>query len=261
MQPEEKQTLLSEAGVLAGITASAYLIAFLYERSYLGYYAIPPAMVRIGPDLILLVVAALLGWAWLIPWIVQPLTVRWPDHPSLRNKATRVCGVTLVALWPVQYYGWGWWWIGSFPIIVFLFVTEILWPVIAYRKRGSLKQRLIAGEEESTLGFRIPDSFATLHRSIWLIAIASFLAYTSGRGVAYSQTEYLVVEAEPSVVVLRVYSDSVLCARFDPQTNVLDSTIQIRVIGQAPALIFKHATTGRLKQPVEKVTSKQPKPR
>ena len=95
-------------------------------------------------------------------------------------------------------------------------LLEFVWPILFYRNRPTIVDKLLAHEEALHVG--IPASVSVV---IVLLFLGSYAAYIHGQAIAKKQTRYLVFDDSPDVAVVRVYSDSILAVPFDRKTRTV----------------------------------------
>lgn len=79
------------------------------------------------------------------------------------------------------------------------------------------------------------------------LLLALFLAVRQqGLRIAESRSEYWVLADEPTLAMIERYGDTVIFRKFDPTTNELSTELQLRKIGEEPALRLTLVKTGKL---------------
>jgi hypothetical protein len=249
--------------LLAAVTAAAYLIAFSYEAAYLSHFALPLHLVHVGPDSVLFVMATILSGFWVFFWGADLLAMMWPKNPILQVKIARASAFIFMIGWLLKNYGFRReaLWISAFPV-VFYVTFEILWPLAVYRRAGSLLNRVEVDEvhEDSVrrrgLFGRLGPVLGPQYSSIAIVTlIGIFLAYTKGDADATTQVEFLVLASEPSTAVIRMYSDLVVCSRFNASNGTIEPALQFRRISAEHPLSMDLKSIGPLKQkPVQRLS-------
>ena len=82
-----------------------------------------------------------------------------------------------------------------------------------------------------------------------LISFIFLAAFFGGKGDARSQTEFLVPSKYPDVVVLRIYGDNLVCAKFDKETKEVTSRVFILRADVDPEIILVLSDIGPLNIP------------
>ncbi len=84
---ENKPSIVSEAVLLAILTAGAYWIAFTHEAGYLKVFQVPLNIIQIKVETILFVLFLLISGLVTILWLTNLLALLWPKHPTIRLKS------------------------------------------------------------------------------------------------------------------------------------------------------------------------------
>lgn len=230
---------LPEALLIGALTGLAYWLAFAYEAAYLRFFGLPTHLVEVNLQTTFAVALALSGASWVVFTVVNLVAMYWPLHPALQEKVTRAVVMLLFPLWHLLSYGFR-----PRDLVLYAFVlawivlVELTWPLLVFRKKGPIRERLIAHEvaeepfRERLIASRIlvalgPGAYSLLMAFV----LGGLLATTAGRGNAATQREYFVLTDMPDVVVLRMYHDRILAAPFDRKTKTVLPQLIIRKAG------------------------------
>jgi hypothetical protein len=223
---------LPERVLLALSPALAYIIAFRFEASYLGWYGLPSELVELSLDRIVAV------WTILL-FVVLSLLVLVATAPAWRwglilsRVFTVIMALSSVALFLVlrPATGIGRWLLTGLAILSGLFfllllLLEIVVPLLAHPElpnwldRYAKRDALVAAKTPPTLmswfaermGFDVWLWFAGL---IFLFFMGLPLAGFVGKQTARLNGRHLVVSGPPECAVIRRYGNHLLCLEID----------------------------------------------
>jgi len=226
----KNRSIITEGILLAVITGLIYWISMSYEVAYLGEFGIPSEFAEVRLETILLMFFAFSGVGWLFFSTANFLAMAWPKHPALQEKLLRIGVALLIPIWTFFSFGFRQKDIVLYLFVIFLLVfIEFLWPIVVYKKEGSLLDRFVADEAREgparsrTLISRlaaISGPFAYI--LIILGLFGSSLARITAQAKAQKQSEYSVLVNEPTLAVIRLYSDKILGVKFDEETKRLN---------------------------------------
>lgn len=182
---------------------------------------------------ILVVFLLLSGILWVVFPFINLIAMLWPEHPALQNKVARAIWILGIPAWHLINYGFRLEDLFLYVIMIGIWIVfEIIWPVLVFRDRGSLRDRFIADEiaEEEP---RTRTIFGRLQRAIGplgfgvvlLVLLGGWLAQTAGVAKAKTQQMYLVYASDPTLAAVRLYHDRALCVRINPKTRSIDSIL------------------------------------
>lgn len=94
----------------------------------------------------------------------------------------------------------------------------------------------------------LPSAASPVFQGIitFILILALALAFQFGKSEAQKNTEFLVMQSEPEIVVLRVYGDTLVAATFNRNTHELGTGIKILDIHELGDKMFKNETIGPL---------------
>jgi hypothetical protein len=224
---------LSEGLLLAFLTVGAYWIAFRYEAAIVKTYGFPLQLVELSLVSILVVFLLLSGILWVMFPLVNLISMLWPEHPALQYKAARAIWMLGIPAWHLINYGFRVKDLSFYAIMIGIWIIfEIIWPILFFRDRGSLRDRFIAdeiAEEEPrsrTIFGRLQSAIGPLGFGVvLLVLLGGWLAQTAGVAKAKTQRMYLVYASDPTLVAVRLYHDRALCVRINPNTRSIDSIL------------------------------------
>lgn len=262
-QGSSKKLPISEAVILAAISASAYLFAFLYERAFMAYFGIPIQFVNVNLVTLLTFGAATVFFLILSAGLANMLFSVLPKHPFLAFYIPRYALLGfLTVIVPFFLYEGSRRWLIIFCIWVVLTIGFFMIPLIKYRKKGSWVKRYDAAIEEESgediqgLYRRIEKRYGVrnLGLIVFLVMACLGLASSMGEAEAMNQRYFLVLNTNPEMVVLRASGENIICAPFDRKTREVKKSFSILKVAEDPKLVMNLENVGPLK-PVEKLAS------
>ncbi len=202
------ERILSEAFLLAVLTASGYLAAYAYQWSYLKYFGIPAYMVDVSLGLVLLTTLVALVWALSLMSLLYTLA-RW--EPG--NKFTHTLRWVLFALFLLGAFFPIYSSIG--PMIGFASIIAILFVSVFWYK----KIDVMPEEDEKSIYSKLEKKFG-----VALVTLASlllvFICYSSmmGTTIAKTQKNYLIQDSDPRLAVISTFQDSFIAVGLSTTT-------------------------------------------
>lgn len=270
---KQKSSLrVTDAVLLAIASSGAYLLSFLYERGYAKYFGIPPEFINVslvnllifGAGIVSFIVGGYLFFDLVFPFIR-------PKHPYLAFWAPVIAVLFFIAvLLPLFLFGWvGLWFflvlLGVWFLVVFIF---LVWPLIVHRKHGGWMKRYDKQFEQAVneaktvelervhlqafIGGRL--GYKNFGLLIFLLIQSTILSGAAGNFKAEKQEDFLITNTTPTMVVLRVYGDNMICAPLDRNAKEVKKSFVILKIAEDKKLMLNLEKVGPLK-PVEKLTS------
>lgn len=236
---------LSDGLLLTFLTAGAYWIAFRYEAAFLRVYGFPPHLVHVSLESTLVVLLLIGGGLWLLFPLANFVALYWPTHPALQEKSARLTLLLGLVAWHVISYGlrredW------VFYVIAFSFIVlfELIWPMLVFHDRGTLKERFIADEiaevrtkDKMLFGRTLTVIGPAAYGLVLLIILGGWLADTAGQAEAKTKRHFLVYASDPALVVVRLYSDRVLCVHIDVQKHQFQGIVIRPVVDMAEQFV------------------------
>ncbi len=240
-EPQERpRRIVGEGALLALATASAYLLAFYYERGYASYFGIPADLIAVDLRSLLLFGAAFVSLAVILLLVMNFLVMTFPSkaHPGLKRTLFTVGFFSIACFIPVGLYGIDrpekWWWV-LILYIPFLFF-QFVYPLFAARREHGYLNKLAAVHASDD---RRPDlATAAAARfgmtpvvlvSLLLIGIAT--APLAGGAAAMKRTSFLILGSKPPRVVLRTYGDTLVCALADLEKHEVSADFLLIKVG------------------------------
>jgi len=246
-----------DALLIASGTGVAYWLSFRYEVAYLQYFGVPAHLVEVSLQTVLLVALGLSGAAWSVFMLGNLVAMAWPTQSEFRGKAARILFFLLIPVWFLLNYGFARkYWLAYSIAPIYIIVFEVLWPLVVFRKRGSIRERFVACEKADNealsrnIGSRVHAALGPVVYYLFFFALlGTFFASVAGRGKAVTQEEYFVLSDAPNVVVLRVYGDKIIAAQFDRESKTVSAQLVIQEIGSEKLRLTREPKLGPLEGP------------
>lgn len=249
----------SDAIFLALASTSAYLLAFFYEKGFADFFRIPSYFINLNLINVFSLGAVMLGaFTFLFP-LINLLTMIFFNtiHPVLVRAFKPL--LILALLVAIQYYLFGQsqpsrWGASLFLLVIFAVLTFFI-PLITQKSKKGYFAKLEAQEVIDRKVVNIAD-YAALRFGPNIVLLASillfsiFIAQDAGTAQAIKQTEYLVTNTSPEMVVLRVYGDNFICAPFDRTSGKVQNSFVLFKVSADPGLVLTLEKVGPL-HPVE----------
>jgi hypothetical protein len=138
--------------------------------------------------------------------------------------------------------------------IGYIILFEVLWPILLFKNKKSIKDRIIADENAEldsssrALFGRLQKTFGTFISSIiYVTLLGCMLASSAGRAKAYNQEEYYQIVNEPNIAVVRIYSDMIIGVSFDQKDKSVTKKILIQRFSERSKLELVMSKIGPLK--------------
>ena len=230
--------LLSEATIITLASASAYFIAFMYEAGYFRAFDIPLSLVQVAFSSVLIILLSFSGLLFLLFSIVILISMKWPKSKPLQVKLLRICLVLFFPFCILLLYGWQKRdWITLLIVVMYLLFMEIIWPLVSYRDKKSLREKFVSDEvaygkgmHQSILG-RIRDTLGTLgYALVFTLFFCGSLAHTAGNAKATTQREFFVLNEESEIAIVRLYQEMIIGVHFERETRTIQPEIILRAI-------------------------------
>jgi hypothetical protein len=255
---ENRQTLLSEGLLIAGVPLAGYSIALAHEYGYAGYYGIPWQFISLTLTHVLAAIAGLVALLCvLFSFYNIAYSVFWQGndpHPAIVSLS-RLAPLLLLFLGSLLIFGARWQeWAVTLGVVVFLGFFEFIFPLVTQRDKTTYREKLLAQEAHERSITMPLDVAAKAYgnqpiRLLAYIGLAVLMAFFAGRGEAINEKNYYVDSSNPNVVILRFYGDTVVAQEYDPRGNKLTGNLLVTKISDKQPLHFKMKELGHLERP------------
>jgi hypothetical protein len=215
---------LSEGVVLAAAPFLGYLGTYLRERGFADYFAIPQQLISVNLGDVLsftfgfavALTGAVIGVDFFRTVIGQEDNpMRLPSLISIAVLAVSFLEMVLFGLSLEQWKYWG------IPLAILVAGWGYL-IVAPHLKHGFVASASLPREEQPSdlRAHTILDELMVRFGPgvlvvVIYIAAGLFVGWSLGRAEAVNKVDYLVPASNPSLVVLRIYGDTVVAANFD----------------------------------------------
>jgi len=261
---------------VAALSAVAYLLAFSYERGYARHFGIPSNLIRLSLTTVLQSMIILLGFLLLMFLVVNGLSPiflahrsniiyrlilgEWPFFLSILGM-TLIYGITGQMKPPLSL------------IIVVLLVplSNFIAPFVKKRQEETYIKKLEAIERERLESVRKETPLPSLVtyisgtrggllglRLIILVYVLYIVSSFLGSSEAINQKNFLVVEGQNDIVVLRIYEGRFICAPFERRTKEVQNSLLIIDSSGQNGLKLNWEEIGPLKLQVKKAVKALP---
>jgi len=218
------RSLLTDALVLAAITAIGYLLFLNYQFGIENYYNIPAGFNALNPlgslrqtlkiaAGVLVMYGAAEVLAYIIPDFKKPFMLR-----VKRIVAIETFGIlmTLSISNPIKDANQKDFFILSGLVLLCLVISDFAIPYVRHKRYHQNMWTLSPSHYRNTISYLSTKSYLGLA----LLALVSLsllfkVAESSGYGYAEQRTNYVVIDTQPKQIVLVDYGDYFLTARYD----------------------------------------------
>lgn len=248
--------ILNNGLLIALIPGYAYLLAFAYEYGYCKHFELPVFLISPSLASILIIISVLV--LFMISnlkflGIITPLfrILRNPKYasyyPFIRIN-TFFLFATLIILFIYSFY-----WSILLPVLITWIVIDLLYfaPVWFFdRKKKSLQERFDEyNQQEDKLDLLVFISKFINRRIINYSIIAALLvglSFLLGNGEAYKQERFYVLKNDSTQVLLRTYTDILVCSTINYETQKISKTYVLVNLKTFSELEFEQVKIGRL---------------
>jgi hypothetical protein len=249
---------LSDAAVIAGVPAFISILSYSYEFGYASWFAIPWQLVSVTWTTAFEVCKflAFLVFIWFL--VAQPILLVMKDR---RVAVTALFWVSYILFFTAmlildhkQRLMWS-----TFVALSFLgALIHFLWPILFYRTKGTnYSEWLRAFQVAESRGGRPYEDFRNWIAASPLFFVGTLLFFgislsgAYGTYVASHKADFYVVPSSPESVLLTIYGDTVVAARFERKTNTFQRDFIIMKVSGSSPLNLRMETVGPLR-PSEK---------
>jgi hypothetical protein len=232
-EQQSVRSWITEGIMIAGITALAYLVSFLYEAGFCRAFNIPLEFISLSLRTILVAVGALFIIAISVFLVVNALLMIgvFDFSNPISVAISRIAIFSLVLIAYILVYAKQWRsWIWMVIPLLFVALLDFIYPLISQPGKGSYRNKIESWEQKKveednrSLGRLLHNRFGNTGTTIFLIIwFVLSTAYAAGKARAQQGEHFLVVEQSTELVVLRSYSDYLLTAPLNRATKEVES--------------------------------------
>lgn len=243
-QSGNRKTLkLPDAVIIFLIPVLAYVLAFRYEHGYCTVFRIPIYLIKLD-------INNLLGYVTFLYILVMPVYFFLDAMIESRQKDDRLQWDFLIdTVWILfllmTVYSFNLLTIPTGLIIISL--TVMLYAYLKYIRpiftqkdikgyKNKLKQRKpIIIVEDSLMDLAIKKFGLARFMLVTILILMIGILGTIGAFVAKTQTSFMILKSNPELVVLRKYSNSLICAEFDREKKECKEEFYIKILEEISA--------------------------
>jgi hypothetical protein len=218
---------MSDALIIALITATGYAVAFMFELGYSIYFGLPVQLIEINTASIIISSLIVFGSTFFLAnfFFITISSLNITDSMGMRITIT-----SLIFLSPIFLisFGLGWGEYGT-PLIVSLALIAFYWtfPLIShFGKSGTYIEKVNSQDEIDKSALTITTlTFKFLGKTLFLFLILFlfllFISYYRGMAFAKNEISFYVIESEPPLAVLRIYNNKLICSPLNKKTKTI----------------------------------------
>lgn len=262
----EKQGI-SDAVLLAIVSALSYGVAYAYQAGASSYFGLPPLLLSPTTGTILRAVAAV-GLVLLAFWNFS--NALWPFVPRGDSAIIRAIQHTIVIALIVGLVAFTILdrrdaWIVLFIVGLAFALLEFGFPLIAQRHIRGYENKLLEQErterqvQKRTLLEHAANAIG--ERGLTLaggVLLTLGLAYMVGRRSAKTQEEFFVLTNRPGYVIAAMDDKIIILAAYDSATRILTGTYELEQFSDSRALTLRKEHIGRLASPLKQIPLSHP---
>jgi hypothetical protein len=234
---------------VALISAISYSLAFTYEAGFALYFGIPLSLIRVDLTTIFIAFGGIILIAWFLFLVADRMFIIIGQQKGIvRNKLFFLFPFILVFIFLLVRYGNFKEAFYASPLLILFLIIGIMQFITALVPTKDKKSYIERLELQAKNAKPEPDLIRTFIKFpngivfIFAIVLIFLVFYHTGRSEAYRQEKFLVFN-DSQAIVLRIYSDRVVCSSFDEKEKTIGNRL----------LIFDNATVAKLQFEWKKV--------
>ena len=237
---------LSEGIVLAGAPIAAYLFVFFFEKGVTSYFKIPLEFISISLVNVFILGGLLFGAFLFFFLMLEVLTMLFPKrlNPHIFRALLPLILVAVFVVIQIYFFGLAGWkyWIVLLMMFLIFSGLQFLWPLKTQKDKSTYIEKLEGQEQIEARVIGFSDIIAIrFGRNIVLLIIfiilGILLSQSIGTAQAFNQSDFLVTNTSPEMVVLRIYGDSLICAPFDRGTKEVQNSFKVIKVSDSNLLL------------------------
>ncbi len=248
---------LSDALLIAGLTACSYAIGYAYQRGITDHFELPSSLAAPSISVSLCAAAALAGSIGSLLSIVNVVWLFWTSGTALARSVARVVLVSVLAMtFFIPIFGnHG----ATKPILLvlaYMVISELLFPLITQHRLANYEAKLKAQEE---IERRVQDRSLTkfiqvVTGTVWirLMAFSLFailLAYLLGHQSVREQMNFFVLGDDPNSVAVLIDGEVMVSGSFDRQSKTLSGSFSVHKLSDGKPWSLRLEKVGPLVPP------------
>jgi hypothetical protein len=246
---EKPRNYLSEATIIAVASASAYYFSYTYEKAFLSYFSIPQQFITIDITTILSFGAIIFGALILIfPALNMFTIILSRTKNEYLGRLVRPYWIFLFLIL-AHFYFFGlekWTLLITYLVVCLIFAFfDFIFPLITQRGMKTYTEKLHAQEEIESQFKSLPQEVSIKYGRdtallVMLLIMGYLISSNAGLAEAMRQKSFLFTNTQPQLVVLRIYSNRLICAQYDDVNNEILQQFSIIELGEnTPALSLR----------------------
>lgn len=253
--PKKDRNWLSEATFIAAIPVAIYLVTFQFNAGRADFFGIPHELITINLKSVALAAPSLqiLGGALFLLSVFA--FGFWSygkrDHPVYRRVVilfpTLVMGIVSIALTVFAHWKTALLSLGLTGLLVFV----ILGLPILIRREPTWVKRIEEHDKlqrsDSVISYYLRQELGVLFVGAIWVTLISQLAYSVGRFTAENQVEFFVRSSSPETVVIAIYDDYLVTARFTRDKKTVEKSLTVIKIAESPSTSLRSERVGPLR--------------
>lgn len=265
------ENILSEAALLAFITAAAYYLAFQHEAAFIGYFGVPRELVQVEIQSLILMAASIATVLLLFAPLAQSILAMVPaQNERLKPFVLRWGAMLLLIPISISAIGVRNWrqWILIVASVSTLAALELLPPLLAKlagRARtaegeggtylehwGALQDKRRDRIRESMLHGLLGPLGLNVTRILLILLFLNVIATATGLYNARTQRDFLVLRGTPERVVLRIYGSRAITAPLLRRDRLVQKQYRFVNLDESDTAILSLERVGPLSVKLEK---------
>jgi hypothetical protein len=226
MENKKSNGIITETVVIAGVTLIAYLSLVCYQYSFLHYFGLPSYFLEFDMMTMLFIILILFVFFTVFFICISPLMKVLRDEKfNFKKHALKLLLFYVPYLiMIVPYYDLR-------KSILFNciieFVLLVVWTAQIVIINKKFKSSL-AETPKSNFLKKIEDKYGYFPIMLIMLSIMFILSsFVAGKNIAQWQEEYLVINTDPIVAIIKPYSESFLAISFDEKAKTFNRNIYL----------------------------------
>ncbi|MEA3490148.1 MAG: hypothetical protein U9R44_07440 [Candidatus Omnitrophota bacterium] len=234
---EKTKNWITDTIIIAAAPFMGYLFAFAFESGYAQFFKFPVQFITIGLSQVLLTIFILWGVFLMLFWFVELISSAVPKNRYfLSHSIERFIPLFGLLMGYSLLYGWSTETRVVIALILGLGFIEFIVPLITQGDKKCYEDKLEAEEGASwefrekrgAFSVRLVKIFGQKY-IMFILNVVILIVFTRLLGQIYaSRTETFPVPLKsPDSVVLRIYGDKLICAKFNRKEKTIEPVFSI----------------------------------
>lgn len=257
MDKEQKDYLFGNGVIILTFPAISYLLAYVKEYAYCSYFGIPIEFISLDLMTILLMFIKIFIILMPVFYFMNFLSlIIWYDDlksPIIRQFVR--CSKYYIVLLVFYIMNRDISGLKTTLFVAFLFITFLyfIFPIITQWKVSGYKNKLIEQEKvenksnNNTLQYNFFRKVGITNVNIIaIVIIISILTYQVGLSEASTKENFLIPSNDNSKIVLRIYGENIICAKYDRDNQKVLRQFSIVKLGEDSNLFYIETDLGKV---------------